>query len=115
MQTSITVWLISTLNQLIKAKDLDLPVILNCGTCTDVKSIKDSEVAICCHINHIWHNELNIVKEPIMARNDMKSCRKVQMDTGPVSSVRRLLFRQHSEVFDFVYTREHSYAGVCLL
>lgn len=48
-----------------------------------------------------------------MAHKDVKSCHKVEMDI--VSSVRWLLFRQHSKVFAFVYLRECSYAGGCLL
>lgn len=88
MQTSIIVWFISTLNLFIKVKGLDRLVILNYSTRTDCKSGRDRQVTICCHINHIWLNELNIVKDPVMAHNDMKSCRKVQMDTRLVSSVR---------------------------
>lgn len=48
-----------------------------------------------------------------MAHNDAKSCHKVEMDI--MSSVTWLLFRQHSKVFGFVFLRECSYAGECLL
>lgn len=48
-----------------------------------------------------------------MAHKDVRRCHKVEMDILP--SVRWLLFRQHSKVFGFVYLRECSYAGGCLL
>lgn len=48
-----------------------------------------------------------------MACNKVKRCREVEMDI--MSSVRWLLFMQHSKVFGFVYLREGSYAGGCLL
>lgn len=42
-----------------------------------------------------------------MAHNDAKSCHIMP-------TVTRLLFRQHSRVFGFVYVRDRSYAGcVC--